>query len=137
MGATQYLQKLAQWFTAIGRELHNPAILAENIYNMNETGILLSVLTSRKVLLCRNDLRRSRGAGSKRTLVTAMEYISADGRCLNALIIWPTSTLRSDWTTHPITGWHFACSPSGYSNLGSVACLILKPSLGLMVDRES
>src|SRR2546421_3686291 len=109
-------EKVAQWFTAIGRERHNPAILAENFYNMDETGILLSVLTPRKVLLHRNDLRRCRGAGSKRTLVRAMECISADGRCLGPLIIWPTSTLRSDWTNHPTPGWHFACSPSGYSN---------------------
>jgi DDE superfamily endonuclease len=45
-----------------------------------------------------------------------MECISADGRCLNPLIIWPTSTIRNDWTIHPTPGWHFACSLSGYSN---------------------
>jgi hypothetical protein len=109
-------EKVAHWFTVIGRELQDPAILAENVYNMDETGILLSVLTSRKVLVHRDDMRRCRGVGSKRTLVTAIEWISADGRCLGPLIIWPTSTLRSGWTTHPTPGWHFACSPSGYSN---------------------
>jgi hypothetical protein len=83
---------------------------------MDETGIMLSRLTSCKVLLRRNDLRRYRGAGSKRTQVTAIECISADGRRLDPLIIWPTSTLRSDWTIHTTPGWHFACSPSGYNN---------------------
>jgi hypothetical protein len=109
-------EKVAHWFTVIGRELHAPTTLAENVYNMDETGIMLSHLTSRKVLLHRNDLRRHRGAGSKRVQVTAIECISADGRCLNPLIIWPTLTIRSDWTTHPTPGWHFTCSPSGYNN---------------------
>jgi hypothetical protein len=33
-------EKVAQWFTIIGRELHDPTILAENVYNMDETGII-------------------------------------------------------------------------------------------------
>jgi DDE superfamily endonuclease len=83
---------------------------------MDETGIAFSRSASRKVLLQKNDLRRHRGAGSNRTQVTAIECISADGRCLDPLIIWPTSTIRSDWTTHPTPGWHFVCSPSEYNN---------------------
>lgn len=76
-------EKVENWFALIGNKLHDPAILAENVYNMDETGIVWSRLTSRKVLLHRNDLRRYRGAGSKRTQVTAIECISADGKCLN------------------------------------------------------
>jgi DDE superfamily endonuclease len=108
--------KVAQWFTVIEKELQDPAILPENVYNMDEAGTILSRLTFRKVLMHKDDLRRCRGAGAKRTLVTAIECMSADGRCLNPLIIWPTSTLRSDWTTHETPNWHVGCSPSGYSN---------------------
>ena len=46
------------WFTLIGKELSNPAILQENIYNMDETGVLLSVLNSLKVLVSSEDLRK-------------------------------------------------------------------------------
>jgi hypothetical protein len=88
--------KVLQWFDVIEKELQNPAILPENVYNVDETGITLSRLTSRKVLLHKNDMRRCRGVGAKRTLVTAIECISASGKCLEPLIIWPTSTLRSD-----------------------------------------
>jgi hypothetical protein len=109
-------EKVAHWFTVTGRELQNPDVLSENVYNMDETGIAFSRPASRRVLLHKNDLRRHRGAGSNRTQVTAIECISADGRYLNPLIIWPTSTIRSDWTIHPTPGWHFACSPSGYNN---------------------
>jgi DDE superfamily endonuclease len=56
----------------------------------------------------------TRGAGVKRTMVTAIECISADGRSLPPLIIWPASTHRSNWTTYPTPGWHYACSESGY-----------------------
>jgi hypothetical protein len=32
----------------------------------------------------------------------AIECISADGRFLHPLIIWPAATHRSSWTTHPM-----------------------------------
>jgi hypothetical protein len=53
---------------------------------MDETGVLLSVLNSLKILTGNNGLDY-RGAGVKRTLITAIEYISADGRSLHPLII--------------------------------------------------
>lgn len=49
-------------------------------------------------------------------MVTAIEYISADGRSLIPLIVWPASTHRSNWTTYPTPGWHYACSESGYTD---------------------
>jgi Tc5 transposase DNA-binding domain len=60
--------KVAQWFTVIGKELNDPAIRQENVYNMDETGVLLSVLSSLKVLIGKDDLN-CRGAGVKRTVV--------------------------------------------------------------------
>jgi hypothetical protein len=42
--------------------------------------------------------------------------VSADGRSLTPLIVWPASTHRSTWTTHPTPGWHFACSKTGYTD---------------------
>ena len=101
----------------IGRELHDPVVLAKNVYNMDETGIILSFLASQKYVIHKDDWRNYRGATVKRTLVTAVECISADGRCLSLLIIWPATTHRSDWTTHRTPGWHYACSPSGFANI--------------------
>jgi hypothetical protein len=77
---------------------------------MDETGVMLSMLGSIKVLVGKDDLRTYRGAGVKRIMVTAIECISADGRSLCLLIIWPTATHRSTWITYPTPGWHFACS---------------------------
>jgi hypothetical protein len=43
----------------------------------------------------KDDLRAYRGAGVKRTMVTAVECISADGRSLFPLIIWPAATTEA------------------------------------------
>jgi hypothetical protein len=113
---TQIYDKVTEWFTVISKVLQDPAILPENVYNMDETGVMLSMLGSVKVLVGRNDLRGHRGASAKRTMVTAIECISADGRSLQPLIIWPASTHRSNWTTYPTPGWHYDFSENGYND---------------------
>jgi hypothetical protein len=67
--------------------LQDPAVLAENVYNMDETGMMLSMLGSVKVLVSKYDKRDYRGARVKRITVTAIECISGDGRYLNPIII--------------------------------------------------
>ena len=105
-----------QHFDIVGKELSRTDILLENMYNMDEIGVMLSMLSSLKVLVGKDDLRTYRGAGVKRTMVTAIECISADGRSLLPLIIWPAATHRSTLTKYPTPGWHFACSQSGYTD---------------------
>lgn len=83
---------------------------------MDETGVMLCKLGSVKVLVRKEDPRDYRGANVKRTLVTAIECVSADGRSLLPMIIWPASTHRSNWTTFPTLGWHYAHSESGYTD---------------------
>jgi hypothetical protein len=96
--------------------LQDLAVLAENVYNMDETGVMLSMLGSIKVLVSKHNRRDYRGARVKRTTVTAIECISGDGRYLNPMIIWPASTHRSNWTTFPTPRWQYACSDSGYTD---------------------
>jgi hypothetical protein len=108
--------KILHWFEVIEQVLKDPAILLENVYNIDETGVMLCMLGSVKVLLGSDDLRDYRGAGVKRTIVTAIECISANGRSLLPMIIWPATTHRSNWTTFPTPGWHYACSESGYTD---------------------
>jgi hypothetical protein len=100
----------------IGRVLKDPAISKENVYNMDETGVMLSMLGTVKVLVGKNDMRDYRGARVKRTMVTAIECISGDGRYLDPMIIWPAATHRSNWTTFPTPGWQYACSDTGYTD---------------------
>ena len=81
--------------------LQDPAILVENVYNIDETGAILSIPGSIKVLVSKYDIRDYRGVRVKYTTVTVIECISSDSRYLNPMIIWPVSTYRSNWTTFP------------------------------------
>ncbi|KAF2175943.1 DDE-domain-containing protein, partial [Zopfia rhizophila CBS 207.26] len=84
------------------------------------------MLNSVKVLVGKDDTRGYRGARIKRTMITAImardlgsnsiECISADGRCLEPMVIWPASTYRANWTTYPTPGWVYACSDSGFTD---------------------
>jgi hypothetical protein len=93
--------KVIHWFEVIGKVLQDPAILQENVYNMDETGIMLSKLNSVKVLVGKDNQRGYRGARVKRTTIIAIECVSADGRYLNPMIIWPASAHRANWITQP------------------------------------
>jgi DDE superfamily endonuclease len=108
--------KVVQWFEVIGKVLADPAVRPENVYNMDETSIMLSKLNSVKVLVGKDNKRGYRGARVKRTTITAIECVSAVGRYLNPMIIWPASTHRANWVTHPTPGWHFAYPDSGYTD---------------------
>ena len=83
---------------------------------MDETGIMLSQLGSVKVLVGRDNQRGCRGARVKRTTITAVECVSADGRYLHPMIIWPAATHRSNWSTWPTPGWHYGFSDSGFTD---------------------
>ena len=67
--------------------MQDPAIRLENVYNIDETGVMLCMLGSIKVLISKDDLRDYRGAKVKRTMVTAIECISVDGKSLLLIII--------------------------------------------------
>jgi hypothetical protein len=109
-------EKTEHWFDIIGKVLQNPDVDPDNVYNMDETGVMLSMPGSVKVLVGKKDLRGYRGGRVKRTVVTAIECVSASGRYLNPMIVWPASTHRSNWTTFPTPGWHYAYSDSGYTD---------------------
>jgi hypothetical protein len=109
-------EKVVQWFDAIAGVLQNPEVLPENVYNMDETGVMLSKLNSVRVIMDKTNRHGCRGARVKRTTVTAVECVSADGRYLHPMIMWPAATHRANWVTHPTPGWHYAYSDSGYTD---------------------
>jgi hypothetical protein len=76
--------------------LQDSAVLAENVYNIDETKVMLSIPGSVKVLISKHDIRDYKGARVKRTTVTTIKYISDDNRYLNLMIIWPASTYQSN-----------------------------------------
>jgi hypothetical protein len=47
--------KITHWFEVIKKVLDDRAVLVENVYNMDETGVMLSMLGSVKVLVGKDD----------------------------------------------------------------------------------
>jgi hypothetical protein len=64
--------KIVEWFSSIAQELSNPQILMENIYNMDETGVMLSKLNAVKVLVYKDNVKTYRGNGVNRTTIAAI-----------------------------------------------------------------
>ncbi|OCK86886.1 uncharacterized protein K441DRAFT_597265, partial [Cenococcum geophilum 1.58] len=62
-------------------------ILVENIYNIDKTGVILSILGSIKVLISKDNIQDYRGARIRRTMATAIKCISGNGRYLTPIII--------------------------------------------------
>ncbi|KAK0951039.1 hypothetical protein LTS01_025397 [Friedmanniomyces endolithicus] len=71
--------KTAHWFEVIAKVMQDSQVMVENTFNMDETGVMLSMLGSVKVLVGRDDTRDYRGAPIKRTTMTAIECISGNG----------------------------------------------------------
>lgn len=94
-------KKIIHWFEVIGRVLQDPTILPKNVYNMDESGVMLSMPSSVKVLIGKNNIRDYRGARIKRTTVTAIECISADGRYLTLIIIWSATSIEATGPDSP------------------------------------
>ena len=83
--------KITHWFMVIRQVLQDPAILPENVYNMDETEVMLCKLSSVKVLAGKDDPQDYRGVGIKWTMVTAVKCISTNGRSLLPMVIWPAT----------------------------------------------
>ena len=108
--------KVVNWFDLMQPELEAADVIQENVYIMDETGVLISVLGTSKYLVSAEMPKTHRGTDTKRTLITAVECISADGRSLPPLIIFPGVDLRSNWVCHEAPDWQFTCSKKGYMN---------------------
>jgi len=80
--------------------LQYPAVLQENIYNIDKIGIMFFKLNFVKVFVNRDYKRGYRGVCIKRTTVTAIEYVSTDDKYLNLMIIWLITIHRANWIMH-------------------------------------
>jgi hypothetical protein len=67
--------------------LCDPAILAENVYSMEKTRVMLYMLSSMKFLIGKDNTQIYRGARVKQTTTTTVKCISANSRYLNPIII--------------------------------------------------
>jgi hypothetical protein len=84
---------------------------------MDETGVILSKLGSVETLVGRDGMQNYRGAGGKRTIVTATECISADSRSLLPLMTWAAATHHDSSATYSNSRWYHGDFERRYNNL--------------------
>jgi hypothetical protein len=65
----------------IGQVLQDPSVLPGNVYNMDETGVMLSMLSSAEVLVRKNEQQGCRGGNDKRTMVNAISVLMGGPCC--------------------------------------------------------
>ncbi len=108
---------LGEWFE-IAKE-HLPGTPVYNIYNMDETGIMLGYLKTAKRVVTTDVPRPYQASPFTRESATILECISASGRAITPTIILKAKTHRNNWypqgTTGPST-WNYATSLNGYTN---------------------
>lgn len=109
--------KTVRWFQIMATKLSE-----RDVYNLDETDILLSDLNTVKLLVARGDGQNCRNIGVCHTMITAVGCISADGRYLPPLITWPSKTLRSTLISYATPGWHDACNGNGYMDSAINLC---------------
>ncbi|KAF1932603.1 uncharacterized protein M421DRAFT_398980 [Didymella exigua CBS 183.55] len=61
-------EKVVEWFNVIGQVLQDPSVVLENVYNIDKTGVILSMLGSVKVMVGKDDQQNNRRAGVKHTI---------------------------------------------------------------------
>jgi hypothetical protein len=100
-------RSLRVWFESVRRVVEENGILAEDIYNFDETGFAMGLISAQKVVTrAEYYSRRSILQPGNREWVTAIEAICADGYSLPPCVIfagkvyiagWFESNLPSDW----------------------------------------
>jgi hypothetical protein len=107
---------LRAWFTTVQRVIDENGIQPEDIYNFDETGFAMGLISSQKVVT------RAEFYGRRRLLqpgnrewVTAIEAICADGYSLPPCIIFKGKVAIEDWFKNLPKDWRFEVSNNGWT----------------------
>ena len=87
--------RLTEWFEISKENL--PGVLLYNIYNMDDTGILLGHLRTAKQVIVPGEPTPHHKAPSTRESATILECVSTSGRVLKPTIILKAKTHQNNW----------------------------------------
>jgi hypothetical protein len=107
---------LRAWFATVQSVIDENGIQAEDIYNFDETGFAMGLISSQKVVT------RAEYYGRRRLLqpgnrewVTTIEAICADGYSLPPCIILKGKVAMADWFQNLPQDWRFEVSDNGWT----------------------
>jgi hypothetical protein len=109
-------KSLRQWFTTVQRIIDEKGIQPEDIYNFDETGFAMGLISSQKVVTRAEYYgRRSLLQPGNREWVTAIEAICADGYSLPPCIIFQGKVYMAGWFDNLPKDWRFEVSTNGWT----------------------
>jgi hypothetical protein len=108
---------LRAWFTTVQRVIDENGIQAEDIYNFDETGFAMGLISSQKVVTRAEYYgRRSILQPGNREWVTAIEAICADGYILPPCVIFKGKVAIAGWFDDNLPrDWRIEVSTNGWT----------------------
>jgi hypothetical protein len=107
---------LRAWFTTVQSVIDENGIQPEDIYNFDETGFAMGLISSQKVVTRAEYYgRRSLLRPGNREWVTAIEAICADGYSLPPCVIFKGKVAIAGWFNNLPRDWRFEVSDNGWT----------------------
>ena len=98
-------RSIRAWFESVRRVVEDNGILAEDIYNFDETGFAMGLISAQKVVTRAEYYgRRSILQPGNREWVTAIEAIYADGYSLPPYVIFAGKVYIAGWFKSNLPG---------------------------------
>jgi hypothetical protein len=109
-------KSLRAWFATVQREIDKNGIQPEDIYNFDETGFAMSLISAQKVVTRAEYYgRRSILQPGNREWVTAIEAICADGYSLPPYVIFKGKVAIAGWFDNLPKDWRIEVSNNGWT----------------------
>ncbi|KAJ5655071.1 hypothetical protein N7490_002074 [Penicillium lividum] len=109
-------KSLREWFITVQRIIDENGIQVEDIYNFDETGFAMGLISAQKVVTRAEYYgRRSILQPGNREWVTAIETICADGYSLPPCVIFKGKVAIAGWFDNLPKDWRFEVSNNGWT----------------------
>jgi hypothetical protein len=109
--------KISAWFKLVEDTRQMWGILHEDTYNFDETGFMMGVAATSKVVTSADTIGRATVIQpGNREWVTAIECINASGWCLPPFVILSGKLHQASWYQSLLSDWIVAVSDNGWTN---------------------
>ncbi|KAJ5737298.1 uncharacterized protein N7483_002423 [Penicillium malachiteum] len=109
-------KSIQAWFTTVQQVIDKNGIQPEDIYNFDETGFAMGLISAQKVVTRQECYgRRSILQPGNREWVTAIEAICADGYSLPPCVIFKEKVAIASWFDNLPKDWRFEISANGWT----------------------
>jgi hypothetical protein len=108
--------KINAWFKLVDNTRQQYGILDQDTYNFDETGFMMGVASTSKVVTSSDTVSRATAVQpGNRDWVTTIECINASGWALPPLIIMPGKLHQASWYRDIPDNWTLAVSDNGWT----------------------